>query len=417
MLKRLYIFFYSKYEKLPSLAHRSILCLQWLLFAPMLTLIILVFLSGTQHTASAFQLESTFDFQIRTVVKPATIRWGQSFEVVVKVLNQHNRIFTGGVFVSFDQDVLLLMAEGATIHYPGDMLLSLKRRKKVPVKRLHAVKWFARWRAGNDHEIKLLVLPISGQAVRVKVRATIIKPGNSNTLTSFPAAVNAPSLDELGFPTLTSRVDIKYYASPRRAIRKMSDQVAKLGNKEKRYFASALATALNNSKRQSYILKAAPNSAEFEQEIGILRSMAPKVAEKLSADPIDALKQLRCIMINLNCKRGLIYFGMPLEFYAEPSSTESSKTYAKQEFKKYSGAFPFIALLDAHGFSYRYIHSTDTIEIKVYEKKLIFKKSDNLLIDILDMIINSVPPEHAAKRFPEARNKSLKSLRQQLHRK
>lgn len=375
-------------------------------------LAIALILCGSYFDQTAAQMQPAHGVRVETDVWPKQIKWGQEIKVTVSALNKQPHTYPGGIYITFDQDVLVLEAKGAHVHYPGAKVYSVKHGKPISIKRPLVEAWFPQWLPGQDHRIELLVLPINGKRVRVKVRATFIKTQVPLRLLVYPDAVNSSSYDEMGFPAEAHLVWIKRRGSARRAIRRMAEQVRELDLKRKHYFARTLSGALTQI--DQYARAWAPAASGSTDTVRSLKVMAPRISTQLRDDPINALHQLECLMIDLNCYRALVYFGIPLEFYAETSPADSARAKGVGLIKQKQGGDILVALLDAEGITISFDRSSKKLLLASAGREFAFSDSTTLNTSILDKVIASLPAARSATTHNEANGYSFHSLRKIL---
>lgn len=361
---------------------------------------------------AAPQLKEMSGSDLAVQVVPDRIKWGEETDVVVSAVNSTGSTLPGGLYVSFDEDVLILDVKGGTLLRPGAQAFNLRTGLSKPIARPMVESWEHGWSPGTERRVILTVLPMARDRIRVLARVTLAKPGNPPLIHVSPGPAESRALDEAEFPARTGYIWVARHDGLRRALRRVERRIRNLDETDQRRFALALASAMGDPTALTDLLADAA-SPDLKQLTQALRTLAPRIAEQLRNDPIFALDNLRCLMANLGCKRALVYFGVPLSLYGEISREEAARLEAKKTISNERGGNELVALLETEGFSYRQEQPDGAIVVQVGAKSLRFTTRGSLVKEMLGQIVATIGP--AAERVhEEANGLSFARLRAQL---
>ncbi len=116
--------------------------------------------------------------------------WGEELEVTVSATNLSRRKQAGGIYLSFDFDVLVLAATDARVLQPGDVAYDLRSSSARPLVRPLVEVWIADWSPQAEHKMVVTVLPLAGSRLRVLARTTMLQSGSTATLSIHPSLSN-----------------------------------------------------------------------------------------------------------------------------------------------------------------------------------------------------------------------------------
>lgn len=345
-------------------------------------------------------------------IAPDSVKWGEETEVTVSAVNTTGLTLGGGLYVSFDEDVLVLEVKDGKLLRPGDQLFNLKVSDVRPITRPAVESWHQNWRPGTERRVVLTILPIARDRIRVRARLTMLEPGNPPQLHLSPTPLESRSLDETEFPAKIGYVWVARHTGLRRALRRIERRIRDLDEGQQRRFALALAASLDEPKALSDLLADAstPDLKQFSQA---LQMTAPQISEQLRRDPIVALENLRCLMQSLNCRQALIYFGVPMALFGELSREEAARREVKTMISNEKGGNELMALLEAAGFSYRQDKASGTIVVQLTNTTVTVTARGPFVRDILGQIVTTLGPG-ADRRYQEANNWSFARLRAHL---
>jgi prefoldin subunit 5 len=365
------------------------------------------------HTHAAVAVEEATAADLTVTVVPDRLKWGEETEVVVSAVNSTGSTLAGGIYVSFDEDVLVLDVKDGTLLRPGAFIFDLKTSVSRRIARPVVESWERAWKPGIQRRVVLTVLPLARERVRVHARLTLILSTQPPRIGISPGRLESRSLDEAGFPAQVGFVWISRHTSLRRAIRRIERRIRNLEDSEQRRFAYALADAMDDPKALVDLLgdTASPELQQFRQSLILA---APRIVERLRGDPIVALDHLRCLMANLSCQRALLYYGVPKEFYKELSAEEAARLEAKKRIENEKGGNELIALLEAEGFVYRREKKPEAIIVQLdggtsvkVETRGVFAR------ELLERIVAALGSA-AERTHPEANGLSFALLLKQL---
>jgi hypothetical protein len=363
------------------------------------------------ETQAAPQLKEMSGSDLTIEVVPGRIKWGEEAEVTIRAVNTTGLTLPGGIYVSFDEDVLVLEVKGGTLLRAGATAYNLKTSTSPPITRPMVELWERSWAAGTERRIVLTVLPMVRDRIRVRARMTLLEQGNPPQIHVSPGPFESRALDETQFPTRIEYIWVARHAGLRRALRRIERRIRNLDDSEQRRFALALATAMDDPKALTDMLADAvnPDLQSFSQA---LHAAAPRISERLRRDPVVALDNLRCLMANLGCQSALAYFGVPLSFF-ELDRAEQARLAAKKLIEGEPSGHTLVALLDAEGFTYRQEKASGVIIIQLGSTALTFGAQGLVVRQMLEQIVATLGP--AAERIhEEANGLSFARLRAQL---
>jgi hypothetical protein len=368
-------------------------------------------LFAQQGTTATPAVKEATNTGLSVTVIPDHIQWGEETEIRVTASNREGVTLSGGLYVSFDDDILVLEVKGGKVLRSNDMIFDLNTSTSHAVMRPVVESWEESWKAGVERSLVLVVLPLARERVRVLARATFLGSGPQPQLFISPGTFESRSLDEASFPTRVGYVWITQNESLRRALRRFERRMRDLDTVEQRRFALALATALEDPKALNDLLKdtSTPDLKLFKQS---LLAAAPGIAIQLRSDPLIALDNLRCLMANLDCRSALVYFGMPLSVYRELSAEEIARNEAKTQITSEKGGNELIGLLEAEGISYRR-EKMGAITVQLNGVSVEIEPGRPVVKGLLDRLITALGPA-AEKPYPEVGGMSFARLRSQL---
>lgn len=350
--------------------------------------------------------ESPVDVGSSSAPVERSVRWGDEIDIAVTALNGSGQRLAGGIYVSFDQEVFILSAGQGTILRPGATAFDLRTSAMKALGRPLIELWLPDWAPNAEQRLVIKVLPVAGPRIRVLARSTFVKPGATPTALLFPrrVAMRSPSPDEMGFPTGVLYLNVTRHGSLRRVIRRFEQRIRQMDEREQRHFASLIAAELEN-----------PNGllGGDMSAISGIQKFAPYVVTRLRGDPIVALSQLRCLMIDLECKDAMAYFGAPLELFGAVTKETRSRYEAKQLLGKERGGDELSALLEASGFTYALDDKTGAISVQTDTAKVEVPRGSAMVPRLLDEIAK-VLGATADKPYLEAGGMSFAKLRTQL---
>jgi hypothetical protein len=365
-----------------------------------------------QRAVAAPAVEDAKGTNLTVAVSRDRIRWGEETEVTISAINSTGSTLTGGLYVSFDEDALVLEVKGGSLLRSGAVVYNLKTSTSQPITRPMVEAWQQDWKPGVERRVVITLLPIARDRIRIRARATFLAHSRQPQLYISPGRLESRALDEAEFPTTIAYVLVSRYASLRRAIRRIERRIRELDDSEQRRFASALAVALEDPKALADLLQGAtdPDLKAFTQS---LLMIAPRIAEQLKRDPLVALDNLRCLMASLNCHRALAYFGVPASLYTELSGEEAARLDAKQKIVNEKGGNELIALLEAEGFPYRREKAGGAIVVQLESKSVKVEAAGPIVKVLLERIIAVLGPA-AERTHTEANGMSFARLSAQL---
>lgn len=359
--------------------------------------------------AAAAALEEATNTNLSIALSRERVQWGEEVEIVVSAVNSTGMTLSGGIYVSFDDEVLMLDVKGGNILRPGASAYNLAASTSKPIGRPMAELWEDNWKPGIERKVTLLVMPLARDRIRVLARATFVNPGSPPKIWISPGRTESRSLDETAFPTNVGYVLISRQASLRRTFRRFERRMRELNDAEQSRFAAALAGMLEDPKALKGLF-ADESTAALSQSLQIV---APRIADQLRRDAPVALDNMRCLMVDLGCRRALVYFGVPLAVYAEFSAEEVARLDAKVQISNEKGGSELVALLEAEGVSYRRDRSNGGIEIKLNGASARVESGRPVVKELLERIIVLLGPA-AQKIHPEANGMSFTRLQSQL---
>lgn len=328
-----------------------------------------------QPAGAAPAVKPAANSDLAIVVAPDQIRWGEEVAIDVSAVNGTGASVAGGIYVSFDDDILVLDAKGGTVLRENSVVYNLKTAASRAIRHIMVESWEEVWKPGAERRVSLVVLPLTRQdTLRVLVRATFI--GAAGELLIAPDATQEPARDETEFPARPTYVSISHTANLRRTLRSFELLARDFDESKERRFASALAATLED---QHALKDLFPDTGGDTLRPRLI-AVAPRIAARLRSDPLVALDNLRCVMIDLNCDRALVYFGLPLAIYDEPIAQETARLSAKQRVEKERGGPALIALYDAERISYRYDEAANAIIVEVNSKEIRVKDGGNAVV-------------------------------------
>ena|ERR1700754_166844 len=337
------------------------------------------------------------------------IQWGEEVEVTVSAANSTGMTVAGGIYVSFDDEVLLLEVTGGAVLRPGDPAFNLAASVSKPVARLMVESWEDAWKPGAQRKVVLRVMPLARERIRVLARATFVGRGQPKKIFISPTSFESRSLDQTAFPTTVSYVYIARQASLRRTFRRFENRLRQLDDSEQTRFANALASMLEDQGSLNSLI-ADEGAAGVKQSLLLA---APQIADKLRRDAPFALENLRCLLVDLSCSRAAVYFGMPLAVYQERSAEEVSRLDARTRISNEKGGNELVALLESEGFSFGQDKSNSVIVVKLQGMTVSVENGRRVVNDLLNKIIPLVGPL-AEKTHPEINDLSFVRLQRQL---
>jgi hypothetical protein len=347
---------------------------------------------------------------IEVTATPEQIRWGDQIDIEVTAVNSTGAEVEGGLLVSFDQDVLILEAPGGRILRPGDRIFNMKSLASVEIKQPMVELWLKNWKAGTQQVLKLTVLPLRVQQLRVRARASFLQRTAPPKLYIAPGRMNSRSLDEGGFPSAVAYVEVSSKTNFRRAIRRLERNIRGMDEDGKRLFAAAIADMLEDPKS----LTALSGSGDEGAAIGALAQNAPYITARLRGDPVVSLDKLRCIMASLECSSGLVYFGMPMAMFEQLSIEEALERDAKELIASEMGSDNFLALLDAEGLTLRKSKDAAIVTVSVNNIVLSAGPDRPFVLPLLKKIVDVLGSDAAKREHKGVKPPSFSALFEQL---
>jgi hypothetical protein len=336
------------------------------------------------------------------------IQWGEEVEVTVSAVNSTGTNLSGGIYVSFDDDALVLEVRGGSILRPGASAYNLAAAASKPITRPMVELWEDNWQAGTERRVALLVMPLARERLRVLARATFLNRGQPARIYISPTPYESRALDATAFPVNSAYVLISRQASLRRIFRRFERRIRELDDSDKGRFTVALAGMLEDPNAIKALTDDGTN--ELKQA---LQLVAPKMALQLRRDPLVALDNLRCLLVDLSCRSAHIYFGVPLSFYQELSADELARLDAKSRITDEKGGSELVALMEAEGLSYR--RSKDgKIEVRLNGFLTVVDGDRTVVKELLDKLVPTLGAA-AEKAHAEVNGLSFKGLQAQLN--
>jgi len=368
---------------------------------------LVVLLYAMQAEAAGPAVEEAQNTNLSIELGRDRIQWSEEIEITVSAINSTGTNLSGGIYVSFDDDALVLEARGASILRSGDSAYNLAAAASKPIPRPMVELWEDNWQAGTERRVTLIVMPLARERLRVLARATFLGRGQPSKIYISPTHYESRALDATAFPVRSAYVLISRQASLRRIFRRFERRIRELDDSDKGRLAAALAAMLEDPNAIKALTD--DGSAEIKQA---LQLVAPKMALQLRRDPPVALDNLRCLLVDLGCRSAHIYFGVPLSAYQEMSADELARLDAKSRITEERGGSELVALMESEGLSYR--RSKDgKIEIRLNGGSTVVDSDRPVVKDLLDKLIPLLGVA-AEKAHPEMNGLSFKRLQAQF---
>jgi hypothetical protein len=365
---------------------------------------------GARQAAADPAVEDAENTGLAIELSQDHIQWGEEIDVSVSATNSTGTTVSGGIYVSFDEDVLMLDVIGGAVLRAGDSAFNFADSASKPIARPMVESWEDTWKPSVQRKVVLKVMPLAREHVRVLARASFVGSGRPKKLFISPTSFESRSLDQTGFPSTVSYLYISQKTGLRRSFRRFEHRLRQLDNSDQIRFANALASMLEDQNSLKSLLND-ETASDIKQS---LLFAAPQIASKLRRDPPVALENLRCLLVDLNCSRGAVYFGVPLAVYQEKSPDEVARLNAKTSIANEKGGNELVALLEAEGMSYRQDKPGSAVVVKLNGTGVVVEDNRAVVKELLNKLIPLLGPA-AEKSHPEINGLSFVLLQGQLN--
>jgi hypothetical protein len=333
------------------------------------------------HAAAAPAVEEAQNTNLSIKSSRDRIQWGEEVEITVSAVNSTGTSLSGGIYVSFDDDALILEVRGGRILKPGDVAYNLAAGVSKPIARPMVELWEENWQAGTERQVVLIAMPLARERLRILARTTFLGSGQPQKIFISPTTFESRSLDATAFPSSPAYVQISRQASLRRIFRRFERRIRELDDSDKGRFAAALASMLEDPAAIKALTD--DGTPELRQS---LQLVAPKMAQQLRRDPPVALDNLRCLLVDLSCRTAHLYFGVPISVYKEMSADDLATLDARNRISDEKGGSELVALMEAEGLSYRR-NKDGKIEIRLSGATTTVDTDKQVVKELLDKLI------------------------------